>query len=166
MKRKLLAASALLFATMTLSACGGNSDKSANAGSSSSTDTAGDKIVAFAKCMRDNGVKVADPAPGSSRVQIDARGVSQEQLQKAQATCAKYSPEGGGPGDPQRDDAMLQFAKCMRDNGVQIEDPQPGQPIKIQNNGQDETKIDKANAACAKYMGPGAGGPTQAPSGG
>jgi hypothetical protein len=51
----------------------------------------------------------------------------------------------------------LRFAKCMRENGIQMEDPQEGEGIRVElKPGQEET-MRKAQEACRQYA-PGANG--------
>jgi hypothetical protein len=60
-----------------------------------------------------------------------------------------------------RDKAMLDFARCMRQHGVNMPDPTTdangGVNVRIQGDAGDKTKVDAAQKACAKYMA--AGGP-------
>jgi hypothetical protein len=68
------------------------------------------------------------------------------------ATANKGTPEGATPTasvDPQ--EQMIKFAQCMRANGIQMEDPKPGEGIRIGvKEGQEET-MKKAQEACRKY---------------
>jgi hypothetical protein len=64
-----------------------------------------------------------------------------------------------GPSD--RTEAMHKFAQCMRDHGVDMEDPQPGEPMTIKGGPGDKEKMDKAQKACQQYL-PG-GGELQTP---
>ncbi len=64
-----------------------------------------------------------------------------------------------GPSD--RAEAMQKFAQCMRDHGIDMEDPEPGQPITFKGGPGDKEKMDKAQKACQQYM-PG-GGELQTP---
>ena len=65
----------------------------------------------------------------------------------------------GGPstaaGDPQ--DTGVKFAQCMREHGIPMEDPKPGEGIKLtvpQNISKED--VDAANAECKQYL-PGGG---------
>jgi hypothetical protein len=49
-----------------------------------------------------------------------------------------------------REEAALEFAECMREHGVEMEDPKPGQNITIENNDQTTRK---ALAACNGKLG-------------
>ncbi|HEX2312870.1 MAG TPA: hypothetical protein VHJ17_04005 [Thermomonospora sp.] len=77
--------------------------------------------------------------------------------QKPQAAGA-----GGQGGDPH--EMGVKFAQCMRENGVPVEDPKPGQGLQLKfGPGMDRATVDKAMEACRKYNpmvnGPGANDP-------
>jgi hypothetical protein len=84
--------------------------------------------------MRDNGVDMPDPqvTTGSGgEVKIDQQGgapVSKEKMAAADQVChhlmAAAAPNGQGPVMSAEDqDKVLAFAKCMRDHGVDMPDP-------------------------------------------
>lgn len=104
-----------------LAACGGG-------GTGTATAPADDPGVEFARCLRENGVDVADPAPGQPVV-IDG-SVDQDALAAAQEACADLAP-GAGDGAagtvPLPDlDALVALAQCMRSRGFDVPDPQQG----------------------------------------
>jgi hypothetical protein len=85
----------------------------------------------FQQCMKDHGVEVHMAGPGDNDdggpVEIqgspgadDGPQVSKEQMDKAQAACRQYMPNGGVPPtlDPEEQEALRKFAQCMRDNGL------------------------------------------------
>jgi hypothetical protein len=64
---------------------------------------------------------------------------------------------GGGSGNSSaanRDDAQLKFARCLREHGVDVEEPKPGRTgaIGIRGKPGDEKKLDKAQKACQKLV--------------
>jgi hypothetical protein len=85
-------------------------------------------MVAFAGCMRKNGVNMPDPTSAGARISIP-EGLSKDAMDKAQEACKKFLPNGGAAQDPT---AMLQhavkIAKCLRDHGVDVADPTAAQP--------------------------------------
>lgn len=90
--------------------------------------------VLWTQCMRDNGVDIPDPKTDSADGDV-AFGVppgatddtDPETFQSALKACKQYAKDMGGgadSGDPEADkERMLKFAKCMRDNGVDMPDP-------------------------------------------
>lgn len=59
------------------------------------------------------------------------------------------SKQGGGE-QLSPDERGVKFAQCMREHGVDMEDPKPGGGIRIQANG-DKSAMDKAMEACRQY---------------
>lgn len=52
--------------------------------------------------------------------------------------------------DPQQ--KMLKFAQCMRENGVQVDDPEPGKGLRMKFDGSvPREKVEKAQEACKQY---------------
>jgi len=88
----------------------------------------------FAKCMRSHGVDMPDPevdSKGRIRVTVGNRAgkgspPDPKKLDAAQQACGHLLANGGaGPGklDPKAQDAMLAFARCMRQHGIDMPDP-------------------------------------------
>ncbi len=144
--------------------------------------------LAFAQCMREHGIDMPDPqVGGNGEMSFSIRaggpdGLDREQLQEAQEACQDLMPTGlGKPGDiPQEQrDAMLAFAQCMREHGIDMPDPQfeSGGRVMIGGPGEDgeEPKFDPrsdefqaAEDACGELLGemrPGSG-TNVAPGGG
>jgi hypothetical protein len=90
-----------------------------------------DAALAFAQCMREHGVNMPDPQVGSNgEFQISVTGepgsIDMEDMQAAQEACQDLMP--GPMGEPreltaEEKDAMLGFAQCMRDHGIDMPDP-------------------------------------------
>jgi hypothetical protein len=154
------------------SGCGGASDDSPGVASvgqgdgssdSSSTPTstqsAEDRMVAFARCMRGHGVAMKDPTPdaqGNFRITIGSGGPGKakrtqgpdQKTQKALQACQKLAPGGQqklSPADKQRlQDAALEFARCMRKHGIEVPDPKIGDGGIVQIAGGPKTASPKA----------------------
>lgn len=45
----------------------------------------------------------------------------------------------------------VKFAQCMRENGVQMEDPKPGGGLMVNGKGVDKATMQKAQEACRQY---------------
>lgn len=61
--------------------------------------------------------------------------------------------KGGAAGDgekPSKGERGVKFAQCMRENGIPMEDPKPGEGMTFRANGNKEA-MDKAMEACRKY---------------
>jgi hypothetical protein len=131
---------------LALAACGGSPDgdrvASLSGGQATATTNGAGKAAArdpqqaaldFAKCMREHGVDMPDPEvddQGRIRVRVGAGGAGRrpdpKKLEAAQEACGSLMG-GGGDGDRQLDpaerDAMVDFARCMREHGIDMPDP-------------------------------------------
>jgi hypothetical protein len=118
-----MAAALLLLAA----GCGGDDD----APGTSETSGATDPGVRYAECMRENGVpEFPDPVNGRLTIRAGEGGLNPDspEFQAAQEACRHLAPQGGG-GTGRRGAEVqaqaLEFAKCMRENGVpDFPDPQ------------------------------------------
>ncbi|MBJ7358777.1 hypothetical protein [Nocardioides sp.] len=68
----------------------------------------------------------------------------------AGASSSDEAPDDEADLDPE--DAMLKFAQCMREHGVDMPDPEPGGGIHINGEGIPEEQVDAAHEACQKWM--------------
>lgn len=94
--------------------------------------------VKFAQCMRSNGVgNFPDPsASGQFTIDAIANGsgvdIKSAAFQQALSACRPLEPPGftGTARSPQQQEAALEFARCVRDNGVaDFPDPSPDSPL-------------------------------------
>jgi hypothetical protein len=113
--------------------CGGT-------GSSGGTSTASPhaKAVRFAECMRSNGVSAFPDPDASGELTIDAVAngssvdTSSAAFEHALSACRDLEPPGftGHERNAQEQEAALEFAQCIRDNGVRdFPDPGPDDPL-------------------------------------
>lgn len=111
---------------------------------------ADDAMAAFGRCMRDEGVPI-DDGGGSSLTRGD--GGVDPNLEAAAAKCKKHL-EGtgvefatGGSGrqlPPEQLEGLLNYAKCMRANGIDMPDPDPASGGLLA--GQDGNELDTESA--------------------
>jgi hypothetical protein len=136
-RRRPLAALGLIALVVLISACG--SSAPANTGSGGSPIAAiAQKAVKFAKCMRSNGVsQFPDPGPsGSFTIDEIANGTSLDPnapaFKQAISACKHLEPAGftGTKRSSQQQQAALEFAQCIRANGVKdFPDPIANGPL-------------------------------------
>src|SRR5438094_590864 len=120
----------------------GGNDTAATPGTVSSgvnsTATARAKAVKFAECMRANGVGAFPDPDASGALTIDAVAngssvdTSSAAFKQAVSACKDLEPSGftGHQRSAQEQEAALEFAQCIRDNGVKdFPDPAKGQPL-------------------------------------
>jgi hypothetical protein len=156
--RTRLLALATLVSVVVVAGCGGSSGspttaesttatRAAATSSSSSSTAGGSGPLAFAKCMRANGVlNFPDPQPGRGAL-FDSSGLdpSSPAFQGAQAKCQKLM--GGGPPGPgstthpsaQTLAKLRKIAVCMRAHGIsEFPDPRTSVPSNPLGSGYNE----------------------------
>jgi hypothetical protein len=177
----LLVMAALLVTTAT--ACGdktGNNGVATLGGTSGSSDdadngddsdkSAEDQALEFSKCMRENGVPdFPDPQVNDEGgIMINRSGgpdsVDREAEEKAMKACEDKMPRGGGNFSEEdrakMQDAFLEYAKCMRENGIDMPDPdfsEGGGAFRMGVGGDgmnpDDPAFKKADEACHDKLG-------------
>ncbi len=193
---------------LVAAACGGGSDSQGVASLESesevlaaSTDDpatteadAEEAMLAFAQCLRDQGLDIADPEVDEdgnlrlSRPAPDAEDLDRAAFQEARDACSGLL-EGVSFGFRDFDrteieDTLVEYAACMRDNGVDMPDPDfsaqpgPGGGGPFGRLDPDDPAFQAAAAACQDILagafgedgppgpGPGPGGPGGGPGGG
>lgn len=102
-------------------------DSSSSAGGSGGGTSGADLDAALKtrKCLRDNGVDAPDPKPGEDpRGMTLGAGGDSEALKKAFDKCGIKAPGSGGEVSQADKDKALKTAKCMRDKGFDMKDPE------------------------------------------
>jgi hypothetical protein len=164
----------LLALALAAGACGGGGKGSgvasldggkAAAATTTTTRAAGgggdrrQRALAYARCLRQHGIDMPDPkfdAQGRMAMQLPAGvGPDDPKFKAADQACKQYAP-GGEPEqvDPQVQRQMVAYARCMRQHGVNIPDPKPGEGIGV--DGQagvnpESPKFKAADQACQQY---------------
>ena len=105
-----------------------------------------DAMLEFAQCMRDNGVDMPDPQPGGRGLTFSGRagdgGIDpgSETFQAAMEACQPILENTGFGGrrelSQEQLDQQVEFAQCMRDNGIDMPDPQADGGVRVQIRGQ------------------------------
>ncbi|WP_405620772.1 hypothetical protein [Streptomyces sp. NBC_01508] len=114
----------LLLAGVLLTGCSDDGSSSADSGSGpdASPTSTEERSLAYAECMRENGVtKFPDPSEGGGIKLDPSSGVDPEsaEFKKAQEACVDLSPQGlGGKGGTLDSAKVAAWATCIRDNGV------------------------------------------------
>ena len=85
------------------------------------------QALAFAECMRDNGVDMPDPEPGQEGLFGAFHGAEAERdretIEQALAACEDLLPERAhGPDHGLDEAATLELAECLRDQGLDVPD--------------------------------------------
>ena len=70
----------------------------------------------------------------------------------AGASSATPDADEDADADLDPEDAMLKYAQCMREHGVDMPDPEPGGGISINGEGLSREQMEAAETACQKWM--------------
>ena len=160
---------ALVCAAATLSACGGSSPSSgASATTPAGGAAGGPNSAAFAKfrdCLKAQGVTVPPgpgrgggygPPPGGANGGPPAGGGTQQtpEQRKAMQACAKYRPQGAGPGGGGRQNAaaFTPYLNCLKAQGLNV-DVNAGFNA-LRSIKQNDPKLQPALKACASKLPP------------
>jgi hypothetical protein len=147
----------LTVGVLLLGACSGGQDHTGVASmtsggptgvASASAGASGDqqqRALEWAKCMRGNGLDVPDPQPGQG---LPLPGDPNDpKIQQAIAACKQYQPAPNiNADDPAVKQQMADYAKCMREHGVDMQDPGAGL-VKLPD--MSDPKVAQANQACS-----------------
>jgi hypothetical protein len=136
MSRELRPLAALAMVAMICAGCSNEPAENGTAGTTNAADR--QKAVRFAECMRDNGVREFPDPDASGGLTIDgvvngsSLDPSTPAWEEAISSCKDLQPPGF-TGDEEvtaeEQETRLEFAQCMRDNGVEdFPDPAKGDP--------------------------------------
>ena len=132
-----------------------------------------DAQLLLARCLRDNGYEITDPKIGESLQSVlqpiflaaDQKG--RDELFQTIETCAEENniPLGGTAEFENPEavadslDTQLEFAQCLRENGIEIEDPSAESPLRpllvelIQSGQYLQTQIQEVADICFDELG-------------
>lgn len=141
-----------------LSGCGGGDSAKTTTSSGDDSDAGRVKLT---QCLRDNGVDVPDNPGSAGPGAGGAQNIDRDKLQAAmQGPCKKYQTGAfGNLSDEDRQemqDAFQKFSQCMRDEGVDVPDVNPGSgggpPAGGNQIDQDDPKVQQAMKACQSEL--------------
>ncbi|NNF70105.1 MAG: hypothetical protein HKN01_10055 [Acidimicrobiia bacterium] len=146
----------VLVVALVAAGCGGGEDDSGVAtldettttvaGQAGTEQTDEEILLGFTQCMRDNGVELGDPivdANGFATLDFESFGdIDQDDAEEAFEVCGSVL-EGLAFGFDQINttefrDTLLEFAQCMRDQGVDFPDPDFSSIFQIPQDGEGE----------------------------
>ena len=157
--RPLLAVLAVLVAALALAACGGDdsSGDSGGSGSASSESSETDAQLAFEECLRGKSIDIDISERGGMlmRAKADDGGPSAGSEDEARAAMDECRESSGWtppePSDEQRAemrDRALEFARCMREQGVDVPDPAPDGRMTLRMDAGNREAFERASRAC------------------
>lgn len=114
-------------------------EESAQSANDDESEDPQEAALKWAKCMREHGINVQDPEfDGQGRGMFRAGGPGSgvdprsERFQEAREACGTPFGDNGPPQLSEEDraalqESLLEFAKCMREHGIDMPDPQFGE---------------------------------------
>jgi hypothetical protein len=155
---------------LVLGACGGSGDSDGVASLGEGSSTNGSTTTAerdpeqaaldYAKCMREQGVDMPDPG-ANGELQLQVGPGNKDKVEKAQRKCEPLlenaRPKLSEEQQSVMQDALLAFARCMREHGIDMPDPQFGEGGRVTQRGQrgvnpDDPKFQEAQEACEPIL--------------
>jgi hypothetical protein len=174
----------LLALTLAVAACGGGGKTSGVASldggkATATTSPSGSSdpkqaALNWARCMRQHGINMPDPKIDATEgfAGLLPQGVNPDdpKFKAAQQACQQYAPNGGQPPklNPQQQRQQLAFARCMRQHGINLPDPDANGGIDLRGIGVDPDgpKFKAAQQACQQNLPNGNKKQTQSNGGG
>ncbi|SDN48796.1 hypothetical protein [Allokutzneria albata] len=160
---RLAGVSAVLMSALVLAGCsgqpegkvaslGGDKDKAAAQNDADVPKDPKERALKFAKCMRDNGVDMPDPTfgEGGASIALGSGDADMEKFKKANKACEKYSgAKDFNPNDPKVKEEQLKWAKCMREQGIDMPDPGADGSVRAMPMDKDQKKMEEAFKKCS-----------------
>mgnify|MGYP005718103149 FL=1 len=132
-----------------------------------------DAQLLLARCLRESGYDITDPKNGESLqsvigpIWLAADQKDRQELQESIQTCAEENniPLGGSAEFENPEavadllDTQLEFAQCLRENGIEIVDPSAESPLRpllielVQSGQYIQTQIQEAADVCFDDLG-------------
>lgn len=121
-KRDWLVALALSLCAVALVACGGGG--SGSDGSKSASDE--EAALEFTECLRAHGVAVEDPKPGQKNIEVGDTGdpATKKALVACNGKLGSAGQELSSEEDEEFREGALALAQCMREEGIEMGDPE------------------------------------------
>lgn len=153
--RVLVAATGVICALGMVAGCGGK-DSAGAASASSAAQSAEDYNLKFAQCLRDAGFNVSDPSDNQDPRNENAGGDAAAFNEAAEKCREKLGTPPGGDGsqDLNNPDVIkedIAMAECLRADGYDVKDPEPGKGLSLDLGTIPDSAIQKcADAASSK----------------
>ena len=149
--RALVAVTGVICALGMVAGCGGKDSAGAAASASNAAQSAEDYNLKFAQCLRDAGFNVSD-SDSDKDIRTQDVGGDAAAFNTAVEECEKKlgTPPGAstqGPDDPEILQSSIALAECLRNDGYDVKDPEPGKGLSLDVGTIPQEAIEKCAAA-------------------
>lgn len=86
----------------------------------------------YSACMREQGIDMPDPTAGGAVQAIDPSKIDMAAFEAADTACVEElgaPPVPEGPSEEEIREQQLELTKCLREQGIDIDDPKPGEGV-------------------------------------
>ena len=133
--RALVAVTGVICALGMVAGCGGKDSADAAASASGTAQSVEDYNIRFAQCLRDAGFNVSD-SDSDKDIRTQDVGGDAAAFNTAVEECEKKlgTPPGAstqGPDDPEILQSSIALAECLRNDGYDVKDPEPGKGLSL-----------------------------------
>ena len=134
--RALVAATGVICALGMVAGCGGKDSTGAASSTTAAADPAEEYNLRFAQCLRDAGFDVSDPS-NNKDVRNESAGGDAAAFNAAADKCREKlgtPPGGDGSQDLNNPDVIkedIAMAECLRADGYDVKDPEPGKGLSL-----------------------------------
>lgn len=152
--RKAFATAAAVFLLTGCGALGDDSEADGAGGETAEVQTDEEALLDFAACMRDNGIDMPDPDEEDIRIALPGGDEDEETLMAATEECEDLLPvDEDAPSEEEMFEESLRIAECMRENGIDVDDPEPGQGLALP--AEDDEQSEAVSACVEEHQGAG-----------
>ncbi|ADH70169.1 MULTISPECIES: hypothetical protein [Nocardiopsis] len=148
-------------AGLLLTGCGAlGGGESGGGGAEGGEETSAEEArLEFAECMRDNGHEMPDPEPDSEGgVAFALPEADQEGFKEALEACEEHLPvDEDAPDQQEVFEQDLKMAECLRENGIDIPDPRPGESLTLPVDPEDDEHTEALTTCSEDVFGEGGG---------
>lgn len=132
MRALTLTAAATAAAGLLLTGCGVLGGDGGTDGGADTEKSMDEAMLDFAACMRDNGIDMPDPEGDGGMVALPAAGEEDDEMGAALEACEEMLPvDENAPSEEEQFETDLKLAECLRENGIDVEDPEPGMGLAL-----------------------------------
>ncbi|MFE3460205.1 hypothetical protein ACFXKD_21880 [Nocardiopsis aegyptia] len=143
-------------AGLLLTGCGALGEETGGPGAEEEVSME-EAMVDFAGCMRDKGFDMPDPQGEDGVISLPAVDPEDEEYMDAMTECEDLLPvDENAPSDEEVFEENLRMAECLRENGIDVEDPERGQGLALPIDPDDDEHM-AAVSECSEETGSGGG---------